>query len=62
MSTVDEAATKYRKQAEELRAEADKTTDPGMRETLLDAAKASEEMAAWKPRHRGNGRTGARRS
>jgi hypothetical protein len=50
MSTINEPAAKYRNQAEELRAEAAKTTDPVMRETLLDAAKAREEMAAPKTR------------
>jgi len=49
MSTVDEAAAKYRKQAKELRAQAAQTTDRVMREKLLNAAKACEEMAVWKP-------------
>ena len=49
MSSVDEAAAKYRKRAKELRAEAAKTTDSVMRETLLNAANACEEMATWKP-------------
>jgi hypothetical protein len=46
MSTTDDAAAKYRKQEKELRAEATKTTDPVMRETLPNAAKAREETAA----------------
>jgi len=50
MSTDNEAAAKYRRQAEELRAEAAKTTDPVMRETLLQAANAREVMAARKTR------------
>jgi hypothetical protein len=36
---------KHRTQAEELRAEAAKATDPKMRETLLNAAETSERVA-----------------
>jgi hypothetical protein len=50
MSTADDTTAKYRKQAKELRAQAAQTTDPVMRETLLNAAKSCEEMAVWKPR------------
>jgi hypothetical protein len=45
MSTTDDAAAKYRKQAKELRTEATKTTDPVMREMLLNAAKVRDELA-----------------
>jgi hypothetical protein len=51
MSTVVEAAMKFRKRAEEIRAEAAEVSDPVLREKLLIAANALEEMAAWKPRN-----------
>jgi hypothetical protein len=51
MSTVDETAMKFRKRAEEIRAEAASVNDPVLREKLLNAANALEEMAAWKPRN-----------
>jgi hypothetical protein len=53
-TAAEEAAMKYRKRAEELRAEAAKTTDRATRETLLKAADACDEMATWQPYQSGN--------
>ena len=49
MPTAGEAAARYRQRAVELRAEAAKATDRAIRETLLKAADACDEMATWQP-------------
>jgi len=54
MSTVADAVRRYRERAEELRTEAAKATDPEVRETLLKAANALDEMATWQPYRSGN--------
>ena len=50
MTTNHQDGIKFRKRAEELRAEAAKESDPTLRNVLLGAADAFEEMARWKPR------------
>jgi hypothetical protein len=50
MTSRIEPSARFRRRAEELRAEASKTSDPAMRERLLRLAKACEEMATWKLR------------
>jgi hypothetical protein len=50
MNSPNEPAARFLKRAEELRAEASRTTDPAMRERLLRLAKACEEMAMTKLR------------
>jgi DNA-directed RNA polymerase subunit K/omega len=48
MTSDDNTAARFRKRAEELRAEASETADPGMRDKLLKLAQACEEMATRK--------------
>ena len=48
MTLDDDTAARFRKRAEELRAEASESANPEMRDKLLKLARACEEMATGK--------------
>jgi hypothetical protein len=45
MASKTDRAARYRREAERVRAEADRTTDPEMRAVLLDIAREYETLA-----------------
>jgi hypothetical protein len=46
MTSAEDAAARFRKRSEELRADASKVADPKLRAMLLKLAKSCAEMAA----------------